>query len=47
MEEFRCEYSQTQPGVAMLITATKWATFRAIFGIDKYEKICVVWQNKG
>ncbi len=47
MEEFRCECSQTQPGVAMLTTATKWVTFRAIFGIDKHEKIRVAWQNKG
>ncbi len=47
MEEFRCECSQTQPGVAMLTTATKWATFRAIFEINKYEKIRVAWQNKG
>ncbi len=47
MEEFRCEYSQLQPKVAMLTTATKWTMFRAIFGIDKHEKIRVVGQNKG
>ncbi len=47
IEEFRCECSQTQSGVAMLTTATKWAIFRAIFGIDKHEKICVEGQNKG
>ncbi len=41
MEELSCEYSQTQPWVPMLTTATKWATFRAIFEIDKYEKIRV------
>ncbi len=46
MEEFRCEYSQTKPGVAMLTTTTKWATFRVIFGIHKHEKIRVAWQNK-
>ncbi len=47
MEEFRCECSQTQLGVTMLTTVTKWAMFRAIFGIDKHEKIRVAWQNKG
>ncbi len=47
MKEFRCECSQTQPRVAMLTTATKWAMFRAIFGSDKHEKIRVAWQNKG
>ncbi len=46
MEEFRCEYFQTQPGIAMLTTATKWATFRAIFWVDKNKEIRVIWQNK-
>ncbi len=47
MEEFRYEYSQTQPGVTILTTATKWATFWARFGIDKNEETCITWQNKG
>ena len=47
MEEFRCECPQTQPGVAILTTATKWDTFRGIFGIGKNEEIHVAWQNKG
>ena len=46
MEEFRCEFFQTQPEFAMLTTKIKWATFRAIFRINKNQKICVTWQNK-
>ncbi len=42
MEECRCECSQTQLGVAILTTATKWAMFQTIFGIDKHEKIRVI-----
>ncbi len=41
MEEFRSRYSQTQPGIVMLTTATKWAMFQAIFGMNKNGEICV------
>ncbi len=47
IEEFKYECSQTQPRIAMLTTATKWATFRAMIKIGKNEEICVAWQNKG
>ncbi len=47
IEEFKCEYSHTQPWVAMLTMATKCAIFQAIFAIDKNEEIRVVWQKKG
>lgn len=47
MKEFMYKYFQIQLGFVMLITATKQAMFRAIFGINKNKEICVVWQNKG
>lgn len=47
IEEFRCEYIQTQPKFANLSTATEWAMFRAIFCLDEAEKIRVAWYNKG
>ena len=43
MEEFKYEFSQTQPRFTMLTTATKWATFWTIFAIDKNEEIRVAW----
>ena len=31
---------------AVLSMTIKWATFQAIFKIDKNNKICIIWQNK-
>lgn len=47
MEEFRYEYAQTQPKFAIVSIRTEWATFRAIFCLNKVEKIRVTWHNKG
>ena len=31
---------------AVFDTITRWATFRATFGLREMEKVCVNWQNK-
>ena len=37
-KEFRCECTQTQPTFAVLNTITRWAMFRATFGLKEIEK---------